>query len=142
MIATVIVSLSLVPAPHPSLQPAQIHATAQVHAPARSNSTPAVALGAAARGGAGVDAAEFGRAQARDGSCALEVGSLDATSRAPLARLYPEDFARFGYATEVGASRAAIANNASAGGGAVDATRVFADDRVGASDFLIGQELA
>ena len=46
MIATVIVSLSLVPAPNP-LQPAQIHAPAQVHAPARSNSTPAVALGAA-----------------------------------------------------------------------------------------------
>ena len=95
-----------------------------------------------ANGGAGADAAEFGRAQARDGSCALEVGALDATSRALLARLYREDFARFGYATEVGASRAAIANNASAGGGAVDPTRVFADDRVGASDFIIGQEIA
>ena len=67
-----------------------------------------------------MDAAEFGRAQARDGSCALQVGSLDATSRALLARLYREDFARFGYATEVGASRVAIANNASAGGGAAD----------------------
>ena len=30
MIATVIVSLSLVPAPHPSLQPAQIHATPSI----------------------------------------------------------------------------------------------------------------
>ena len=89
-----------------------------------------------------MDAAEFGRAQARDGSCALEVGTLDATSRALLARLYREDFARFGYATEVGASRAAIANNVSAGGGAVDPTRMFADDRVGASDFIIGQEIA
>ena len=83
MIATAIVGLSLVPAPHPSLQPAQIHATPSI---------------------------------------------------AP--------FARFGYATEVGAPRAAVANNASAGGGAVDATRVFADDRVGASDFIIGQEIA
>ena len=104
-----------------------------------SSTTPTAASTLVARGGAGVDATEFGRAQARDGSCALEVGSLDATSRALLARLYREDFARFGYATEVGASRAAIANNASAGGGAVDPTRVFADDRVGASDFIIGQ---
>ena len=122
MIATAIVSLPLVPAPNP-LQPAQIHST----------TTPSIAPTLLFYVFVATDA-EY--------SCALEVGALDATSRALLARLYREDFARFGYATEVGASRAAIANNASAGGGAVDPTRVFADDRVGASDFIIGQELA
>ena len=74
MIATAIVSLSLVPAPHPSLQPAQI----------RSTTTPSIA---------------------------------------PTLLFY-----------------VFVATDAEYG--AVDATRVFADDRVGASDFIIGQELA
>ena len=55
-----------------------------------------------------------------DVSVGIAVDDYDASAvKAVLARLYREDFARFGYATEVGASRAAIANNASAGGGAV-----------------------